>query len=122
VGLSEDVLILDEDINLRLSMAQILRGAGYGVSTACSPCEALKQLSAQSFGLVMLDIGLMAGVEMSLVADIERSYPGLPLLVLIPYMYFDEKMKDSTSRGAHFLVKPVDPVKILEEVRQIIIG
>ena len=122
MGLSAAVLVLDEDLNLRLSIAQILKQAGYAVSTACSPCEALKQLSAHPFGLVFLDIGLMAGGEMALVSEIRHLYPYIPLLVLSPYLHSSAMFNDHPAQMVHFLVKPVDPVKILEVIQSIIIG
>ena len=100
------VLVLDEDINLRVSLAQILKQAGYVVSTACSPCEARKLLEAHPFGLIFLDIGLMAGVE----------------LVLSPYLNSGENFSERADPMVHFLVKPIDPATILEVIRSIMIG
>ncbi len=113
------VLVLNEDVNLRISIAQILKGAGYMVSIACSPCEAFKQLTFNTFDLLFLDVGLMAGAEMSLIADIKRQYPCLPLLVLTPYLNSGEIYEDHPDPMIHFLVKPVDPSKILETIRSI---
>ena len=122
MGAPGAVLVLDEDLNLRVSLAQILKQAGYVVSTACSPCDARTQLAAQPFGLVFVDIGLMAGVEMDLVTELEHSYPRTPLLVLSPYLNSDEKMSEYQNSTVHFLVKPVDPTIILELIRSIMLG
>jgi len=116
------VLVLDEDINLRVSLAQILKQAGYVVSTACSPCEARKLLEAHPFGLIFLDIGLMAGVEMDLVTELVHSYPHTPLLVLSPYLNSGENFSERADPMVHFLVKPIDPATILEVIRSIMIG
>jgi DNA-binding NtrC family response regulator len=116
------VLVLDEDINLRVSLAQILKQAGYVVSTACSPNEARKLLQAHPYGLVFLDIGLMAGVEMDLVTEFVHSYPHTPLLVLSPYLNSGDNFPEHPHPTVHFLVKPIDPATILEVIRSIIIG
>ena len=119
MGAHGAVLVLDEDLNLRLSLAQILKQAGYCVSTACSPIEARRLLAANPFCLVFLDIGLMVGAEMDLVQELVRSYPHTPLLVLSPYVNSGGIFTEYPDSTIHFLVKPIDPGKILEMIRSI---
>jgi hypothetical protein len=54
--------------------------------------------------------------------EIKCLYPRTPLLVLSPYPHSDEKLTGHEDQMVRFLVKPVDPVRILEMIRSIIIG
>ena len=56
--MTSKILLIDDDLNLRESLGEVLRGEGYQVSDAASGEEGLAALKEDSFDLVLLDIRL----------------------------------------------------------------
>ena len=51
-----DVLVVEDEPDVRGSVADILRGAGYDVEEACDGIEALDMLAHNRVGAVLLDV------------------------------------------------------------------
>jgi DNA-binding NtrC family response regulator len=111
------ILVVNDEFNLRVSTAQIIHEAGYYVGMAENPDEALKLLKSQSFDLVFLDQRLMTGVELALVKEIQHLYPQIPILIFSPYKNSEPPCHSKSRKMVHFLIKPIDPVEILEAIR-----
>ncbi len=115
----KSILIIDDDRNLRQSMALILRRAGYQVDMAASGPEALADLEGQEYDLAILDLMVPDDGSM-LLPRILRLYPGQPILILTAEVS-PETHDEARHRGKHArLVKPVTPEILLENVRKIL--
>ncbi len=117
-----EILIVNDEPNLRLSTAQIMREAGYAVATAASDREALSLIQAGHFDLVFLDIRLLARGEASLIPEIQSKYPGIRLLVFSPFREIESQGNGIEKKRIRYLVKPVEPVEILSAVHCLLSG
>ncbi len=115
----KSILIVDDDRNLRQSMALILRRANYEVDTAADGAEALTDLEAKKYDLAILDI-MMPDEGSILLPKVLRLYPRLPVLILSAQAG-PENSHEAKHRGKHArLVKPVTPEILLENVKKIL--
>src|SRR5512133_2059878 len=75
------ILIVDDEANLRHTVARILQRAGFEVTTAGSGKEGLTLRSQQSFDLVYMDIRMpdMNGIET--LQAINANYQQLPVIL-----------------------------------------
>jgi DNA-binding NtrC family response regulator len=113
--LSKSILVVDDDQNLRRSLALILERAGYQVVTAGRACDALDCLEASNYDLVILDI-MMPDNGLTLLPKILVLYPYLQILILTAHSSAETTF-ELERLGAHsHLVKPVTPERILESV------
>lgn len=113
------ILIIDDDRNLRQSMALILRRAEYMVDTAGSATEALSDLEEAKYDLTICDM-MMPDDSSILLPRILTLYPCLSILVLTIQKSPETELEEQ-HKGKHFrLVKPVTPETLLERVKSIL--
>jgi DNA-binding NtrC family response regulator len=115
---SRRVLIVDSDLNLRLSLALILKRAGYSVTTVGRACEAQERLKADRFDLVILD-ALTIDNRLTLLPKVLQEYPKIATLAFTA-QWSPETAAEFQNLGisAH-LEKPVTPASLLAEVEKI---
>ncbi len=111
----KNVLIVDSDLNLRLSLALILKRAGYLVTSVGYACEALERLETGNYDLIILDI-VMIDNRLTLLPAILRQYPHISVLVFTA-KWSPETAAEIEQMGisAH-LEKPVTPKSLLKRV------
>jgi DNA-binding NtrC family response regulator len=115
---SKLIVIVEDDINLRQSIALILERAGYFVvATDCVP-KAINILQSGSYHLLITDIN-MPDARKTLIPDILAMYPSLSLVILTDQSA-SEIEKENRLLSAHYLIKPVAPERLLDYVETII--
>ncbi len=106
---ASNLLVVDDEPRLRKTLALILRKNGYQVSTAPDGCTALQVLSENSFDLMILDWQLPDVRGISMLADIRRLYPNLPVIVVTGDGSDVSAEMVMQLGGSSFLMKPFDP-------------
>jgi Response regulator containing CheY-like receiver, AAA-type ATPase, and DNA-binding domains len=119
VRIPKNVLIVDSDLNQRLSLALILKRAGYLVTTVGQACEALDRLETGNYHLVILDIMSMDN-KLTLLPTVLQRYPTTCVLVFTA-QWSPETAAEIEQMGvsAH-LEKPVTPGALLDCVETIL--
>ena len=79
--MTETLLIVEDDREIRDLLRRYLERAGYNVHTTGSGADAIRMLADGGFGLVVLDLGLpdVDGLDVLAVA---RENDGIPVVVL----------------------------------------
>jgi two-component system, response regulator FlrC len=111
------VLVIDDDPNLRETLALILEQAGYQVSAANGATAGLTCLQARGYALVFLDIKMPDREGTSLLPEIRRLHPNLPVLILTAHVASEAEQEIWDKHATGLLTKPIDPESILERVR-----
>jgi two-component system CheB/CheR fusion protein len=105
------LLIVDDHPDTANMMARLLQLSGYDVQTACSVASALQLASAQTYDIVVSDIGLPDATGYELMAQIKELYH-IKGIALSGYGR-DEDFQRSIAAGfAEHLVKPVNMEKL----------
>jgi len=117
MSLSVSILVIDDDANLRQTLAMLLEHASYRVVTAARAAEGLAYLAQDVFDLVFLDIQMPEMNGLELLAQIRARYPRLPALILTAYPSPDASREAWAKSANGYLLKPIDPEKILAQVR-----
>jgi DNA-binding NtrC family response regulator len=121
VPTQKSVLIVDSDLNQRLSLALVLKRAGYLVTTVGQACEALDRLETGNYNLVILDIMIMDN-RLTLLPTVLQRFQATSVLVFTA-QWSPETAAEIEQMGisAH-LEKPVTPNSLLECVDAILAG
>lgn len=85
------VLVVDDTKLLLDLMACELELEGFSVLAATSGEEALKSVRRHSPAIVVTDIWMPEISGISLIVDLKRSYPGLPVIAMSAYGDADEQ-------------------------------
>jgi DNA-binding response OmpR family regulator len=114
------ILIVDDEPLLRRSLALILQGKGYQVTTAANAQEGLQAIQKDRMDLVFLDINLPDRSGVTLLPEIRHLYPDLPVLFLTAHATLETAV-DAVNLGARgYLLKPIDPGNILFRIEEIL--
>ncbi len=105
---SAEVLIVEDDPDLRRLTRTVIEGLGYSVKAAASAEEADSWMTSATFDLVLLDIELprMNGVEF-LSWALSRQ-PDLAVIMLTGYAEPELAMECIDQGARTYLVKPLD--------------
>jgi DNA-binding response OmpR family regulator len=105
------IILVEDDHNLRHSIALILKHAGYKVTVTDSACAAMDCLRLGEHQLVISDNN-MPDARQVLIPGVLDNYPDLSLLILTDLTLPDIE-KDEIPAHLQYLVKPVAPEHLL---------
>lgn len=111
------VLVVDDEVGMRETVADILTGMGYEVTTAVNGEDALSQLrEGNTFALVLMDIRMPGRDGISVLREIGGPPP--PVVLMTAYAA-DEHIQAATEAGSFALIhKPVPARRLLDVVAQ----
>ena len=118
--LQKSILIVDDEDGLRLTLSYMLQKEKYIVETATSAEDALNCLTSVEFDLMFLDLNLpgMSGID--LLVEVHSRYPRMPVLILTAHAELDSAIQALRLGARDYLIKPMDPEKILTRVEEIL--
>lgn len=110
------VLIVEDDLSLRRSLAVTLKAAGYHALEAGNLADARRAIAHQRPGLVLLDLGLPDGDGADFIVEMRRS--GLVPIVVISARDGEAKKVAALDAGADdYLTKPFGVEELLARMR-----
>ena len=110
------VLLVEDERELRATLAEALRVEGYEVHTAASLSEGLALLNHAQIDLVLLDLGLPDG-EGEVLLDNLRRQKQTPLLVISAREQDGLKVRLLDAGADDYLVKPFSVNELLARMR-----
>ncbi|MFQ5576516.1 MAG: response regulator transcription factor [Anaerolineae bacterium] len=114
------ILIVDDEPNLRHTLALILEQTGYTVATAKNTAAAGWLLQENSYDLIFLDLQMPDGNGIDFLPNIRQLHPQTPVLILTAHATL-ESATEAVRQGARdYLFKPIDPEHILARVREVL--
>lgn len=115
-----EVLIVDDSLSVRRSVANLMKAAGWTVMTARDGMEGLEQLQQMTRqpDLVIMDIEMprMDGYELAARLRAQREFDSVPLIILTSRAGEKHRRKATGLGVDGYLVKPCPDDVLLEEV------
>ena len=113
-----DILIVDDEEDIRELVAGVLDDEGYETRTAANADEALDALHARRPSLVLLDVWLQGsrldGLE--LLDEIKKSDPSIPVLIISGHGNIDTAVVAIRKGATDFIEKPFEADRLLHLV------
>jgi len=110
------ILIVDDEANVRKVLGAMLEQAGYLSLRADSAEQALELLRSQDPDLVLTDLRMPGMDGISLLTRVRQEFPEIPVVLLTAHGSVETAV-DAMKRGAHdFLTKPFEKSHVLQVV------
>ncbi|MGE5851328.1 MAG: sigma-54-dependent transcriptional regulator [Candidatus Methylomirabilota bacterium] len=113
----EEILVVDDEKNIRGSLEGILKDEGYRVRAVATAEELLKQVGQALPDLVILDVWLSGMDGLQALEELKRLYSELPVIMISGHSTVEAAVK-ATKLGAYdFIEKPLSLEKTVLAVR-----
>src|SRR5881397_1433769 len=115
---NRQVLIIDDERPVLMTLEALLKRHGYQVDTAPTATQGLKLLNANSPSLILLDLQLPDAHGLEMLDRIKAELPKVQVIILTAHDSLHNAI-ESIKRGAyHFISKPYAPEELLSLVEK----
>ncbi len=112
------ILVVDDEANMVRTLAKILARKGHEVATAKSGNEALQQLQAGGFDVVITDLNMPEMDGMQLLREVHARQLRPSVLVLTGHGTIQSAVEAMKLGAADYLIKPCQPDELILKVHQ----
>ena len=112
-------LVVDDERNIRATLALCLESLGCQVAQAATGEAALEALRRAPYDLAFLDLRLGAESGLDLIPRLLAERPGLDLVVVTAYATFDTAVEAVRRGAADYVPKPFTPAQIRHLVERL---
>ena len=114
------ILVVDDDPDLRACLSSELRSEGYDVFSVLGGEEAISILQKRHFDLVLLDIR-MPGVDgFKVLKFIKKNYPTVRVIMLTAFADIINEIESRIQGAEAFVKKPYDVADLLATIDRVI--
>ena len=118
-GRSESILIVDDEKNMRKTLADILTDEGYKVSTAATGEEAIKLCEKENHDVILMDVR-MPGIDgVEAFRRIRRHKEGIRIILMSAYSVEGLREAALDEGAIAFLSKPLDVEKVISLIGEV---
>jgi DNA-binding NtrC family response regulator len=117
---TSNVLIVDDEKNIRLTLSQVLEVLNIAADTAASGEEALQKLQEKPFQLMLLDLKLPGMDGLEVLRRLTDEYPDLMVIMITAYGTIESAVEAMRLGAVDFLQKPFDPKAVRDMVSRIL--
>jgi DNA-binding NtrC family response regulator len=116
--LNENILVVDDDAEVRKTLSSILSNEGYSVETVENGKQATKISEKSRFDLALIDIKLpdMDGTE--LLHRLKENQPHMIKIIITGFPTLENAMETVNEGADGYVLKPFDTEKLLEMIRK----
>jgi len=118
--LSGKILIMDDELALRQTLARILHQTGLETVTAENGEQGLAYLESTRFDLVYLDIRMPGLTGMEILEIIRARYPDVPVVLFTAQPDLNSAVEALRHGATDYLVKPLKPEMFIEKTQKIL--
>jgi DNA-binding NtrC family response regulator len=111
------ILVVEDNTNERLGLAELLRAWGYEAETAADGTEALEKLPNYCPAIILSDLRMPRMDGMELLKQLRDSQPDIGVIILTGQGTVEEAVEATKLGAFNFLEKPLDPKRLQVELR-----
>jgi two-component system NtrC family response regulator len=120
------ILVVDDDSAVQVSLALLLKQAGFDAVCCDGPSEALAALAVGTFDLALQDMNFSlqtSGEEgMALLVEVRQRYPALPILLMTAWGSIALAIRGVQAGAANFFTKPWDNAQLVELIEATLVA
>jgi len=112
----KNVLIVDDELNMRLVLSAVLKKEGFEVSSASDGREALQVLQSNKIDVVITDLKMPDMDGMELLTNISAQYPEIPVIMITAHGSIATAVEALKKGALDYITKPFD----LDDLKNVI--
>ena len=105
----EKILIIDDDPHILDLLSELLGTKGFVVSSATGVQRAYKQISTQTFDLIISDMNMPDGSGLDIIKYSKQHCPQTPILVITAFGTIENAVEAMHFGAFNYLTKPFSP-------------
>jgi two-component system response regulator AtoC len=113
------LLLVDDEENIRFSLARLLERHGYRVTTAVDGEDALQRLQRHEFDIVLSDLRMPKRDGLELLAELRQRRVLANVVLMSAYASRDDALAAVRAGAADYVAKPVNPEELLFTLRKV---
>src|SRR6185503_8854169 len=102
------ILVVDDEVNARNALTELLRDEGYAVDAAADGFKALGKIADFAPDLVVTDLKMPGMDGLQLLAKLRENDPDLPVIVMTAFGEVETAVKAMRAGARDYLNKPVN--------------
>jgi two-component system, NtrC family, response regulator AtoC len=110
------ILIVDDELNMRLVLSAMLKKEGFEVSSAANGREALQILQSAGIAVVITDLKMPDIDGMALLSRVSEQYPEIPVIMITAHGTIATAVEALKKGAFDYITKPFD----LDDLKNII--
>ncbi len=110
------ILIVDDEMNMRLVLSAMLKKEGFEVSSASNGREALQILQSNKMALVITDLKMPGMDGMDLLTQISANHPQIPVVMITAHGTIATAVEALKKGAFDYITKPFD----LDDLKNIV--
>ena len=114
-----DILLVDDEPTIRLSVGDALADAGYNVTLAQDGAEAKEKLTARNFDVVVSDIRMPRMDGLTLFKHIKETAPRTDVILVTAYGAVEDAVEALKEGARDYLTKPFDTGELLVRLERL---
>ncbi|MEX3003707.1 sigma 54-interacting transcriptional regulator [Serratia fonticola] len=103
-----DILLVEDDLSHCTILQALINGWGYRVSVAHNGRQALEQVRAQPFDLILSDVRMAEMDGIAALKAIKSYNPAIPILIMTAYSNVESAVEAIKAGAYDYLTKPLD--------------
>ena len=108
-----NILVVDDEPNIRKTLAVCLEARGHRVTAVGSPKDAMEEAALRVFDLAFVDLRLGTESGMDLISLLRAACPWLKIVVITAYASIDTAIEAIRRGAADYIPKPFKPDQVL---------
>ncbi len=109
---NDTVLIVDDDVTIRSTLAEAVRSWGYRTIDAASIAETLALVDREEPGAVLLDVKLPDGSSISVLEKLKKRSPELVIIMITGYVAPEDAFEAGVKQAYGYVTKPIDQAQV----------
>ena len=120
--MTKTILAVDDSASIRQMVSFSLKSSGYEVVEGFDGIDGLEKAKERTFNLILTDQNMPRMDGLALVKSLRAlpQYATTPVLILTTESSADIKAQGKEAGATGWLVKPFDPIKLVELVKKVI--
>ena len=116
------VLVVDDNEDIRETLALVLSGCGYRCESAKDGVEAMQRVRRARFDAVVTDLEMPEMDGIALTRELRQSFSNLPVMIMTGHSDDDHRETAFRAGAREFLGKPFDFHDLIRKLQKMLFG